>query len=533
MAVRVGEVRRAARLVRPPATLLARQGLAAERRRLFVAVAHSQQNCAVTIRVQGQTQVVPPEPGWREMSSPKAPAGLIEVAVDPAGDCASTPLVAVSEVELWSVARAALKPNVILIVLDTLRRDHLDCDAASARLTPRLADSWCRHGVFYRSAFATAPWTYPSLASMMTGLMPSVHGGNGINGNARDFDPHVPTLAEILRWSGYHTHSVLSNWQASRGLWRGFDSSVELFPYLGRGRPEERRADVVVDRALAWLDEDAREPFFLWLLFIDLHEPVDAARKLGVDPPECQDIKDRPYRWEGLGQPSDPPTRGQTGRLRCREALYRVALGFIDQELARLTEQLARRGLADHTSIVLVSDHGEELWDHAAAQARAGEKPHGQWGIGHGHTLYAELVHVPLLVVEAGGAAGQQDVVVSAADVFSTVLGLARVAPPAATASRDLRHDTAAPHVVSESTAYGPARWAVTTSSLRAIRTAPDRLVVFDRARDPAEREPLGAEAPLYGEGVRLLDTALRAPARFSPPTESDREALRALGYVH
>src|SRR5207247_2769892 len=114
----------------------------------------------------------------------------------------------------------------------------------------------------------------------------------------------------------------------------------------------------------------------------------------------------------------------------------------------------------------------------------AGETPQGKWGVGHGHTLYGELVKVPLLIVPAGSQFARHDnALVSVADVFTTALALAAVQPPSSSPSRNLLLADAQPRpsVLSESIAYGSPRFAVTTPTLRAIRTLPGRLSVFDR----------------------------------------------------
>jgi arylsulfatase A-like enzyme len=299
----------------------------------------------------------------------------------------------------------------------------------------------------------------------------------------------------------------------------------------------------VVDDAIAWLEEEraARSgaPVFTWLLFLDAHEPVDAAVRRGRTPQECQGVDPLPLRWQGIaewaarGDAREPPV------LSCRRALYREALRSLDAELGRLMRHLEESGRAERTGVVLLSDHGEEFWEHAAAEIAAGLP--GQRGYGHGHTLHAELLEVPLLVVPPGGLAApvRSRQLAAVSDVFATLLGMAGAEPPAPSRSLDLLRllNEPAPAawraaLPSENTLYGPQRSALTTPALRAIRTQGRGVLVFDRRADPGEQRPLPAGAPLAREGAELLEAAERLAAPASPPGAADRAALRALGYL-
>ena len=189
--------------------------------------------------------------------------------------------------------------------------------------------------------------------------------------------------------------------------------------------------------------------------------------------------------------------------------------------------------------MVLVSDHGEEVWEHAAVEMAAGTR--GPRGHGHGHTLYAELTRVPLLVVPTGGldAPRRSARLASVRDVFATLLALAEVPRPAASRSLDLLRLLRDPApsawrswVLSETTLYGPDRAAVTTPELRALRTARRGVLVFDRKNDPGENNPLSPDTPLARRGAALLERTQQPETRTAQPTKADQEALRALGYL-
>jgi len=482
---------------------------------------------------------------WREVELRVGAWRALAIAARAAEGCRAPTAVAVSEVRLEGEGAATPRPNLALVVIDTLRRDFMDCAATTRALTPQLA-RWCERGVFFADAHSSASWTYPALASMLTGQVPWEHRAGAVEGRL-PLPRDVPTAAEALGRQGYGSAAIVSNWHAARGLWRGFDLFVELLPGSGPALAERRRAGRVVDAARAWLAGEPAQPFFLWLVLIDLHEPVDAVRVAGGAPAECAGVEPLPFQWQELGTPSEPPGPDEALRMRCRRALYREALRYVDAELARLAWDLEARGLDRETWILVASDHGEEFWDHAAEQRAAGDTNRGIWGIGHGHTLYGEILEVPLLLVPPRGTPGVPRRVpglVAIDDVFPTLHGVGGAALSPGQAERNLARalgpdwGSGRESVASGALLYGPARRAVTTPGWRAVWTAPDRVQVFDRRADPGERQPLPEDAASAREGRRRLEALLRAAppeapaAPDAPPLDpADREALEALGY--
>jgi len=529
LAMRLGQVRRHASVVSVPASLQVVLPASASAVEFYLAppLAPAGKDCRVAVtsawlpNAQSRKLTLVPQDAattaWQPVQLDRPHRGSpseLRMVLEPSPECTGAPLVAVSEVRVRVAAPAMARANVVLVVFDTLRRDALDCTGNRAAVTPELSRYACDRGVVFDEAITSAPWTYPALASMHTGLAPAAHRGEGADRNQHDIDRAVPTLAELLRTTGYDTHAVVANWQASRGLWRGFDGFVEMFPPLGRGFVEERRADRVVDEAIAALHNELREPFFLWTLFIDLHEPVDAALKAQGTPETCAGIRDLPLRWQGLERlPAVLDTKAQA-RLSCRRALYDASLRFADRQFGRLMRELEVSGLGPRTAVIVASDHGEEMGEHRAQQLADGERSRDVWGVGHGHTLYEELVRVPLIVIPPGRLTGSavsehRTDVVAVTDLFATALGFAGISPPAGRTSFDLMRARRVPaRVVSGSVAYGPERWAVTTAELKAIWTAPATLRVFDRLRDPHEQAPLGVQDPRVNEAALLLGAA-------------------------
>lgn len=557
VAVRAGNLRLAARLHALPAALSVPIPAGAAALQFRVALGTREPRCKATLKARFRGALAEralTRGDWQRVElAPEAPgptgdeADTLELRLETPGCDAWA---ALSEIRLRPRdAAPQSRPDLLLVVLDTVRRDHFDCAETTAELMPNLYRSWCQRGLFLEDAWSTTSWTYPAVASMLTGLRPQEHGAQRRAGQEQlELSPRVTTLAEILRWSGYATGAVIANWQAGRGLWRGFDAFVERHPRQGRGFafPDQaplRRASGVVDDAIAWLEAERAfgtgEPSFIWLVFLDAHEPVDAAIEQGRLPDACTGIDPLPVRWQGIARHGRGSNPREPRALPCRRALYREALRYLDRELGRLIAFLEDTGRADQTGVVVASDHGEEFWEHAAEEIAAGTR--GPRGYGHGHTLYAELVRVPLLAVPPGGLASprRSPKLASVQDVFATLLGMAGVAAPTASRAENVLRLLREPeprawrrHVLSETTRTGPDRSAVTTSALRAVRTEGHGVEVFDRRKDAAEKSPLPANSPLARVGRALLERAERATSRAASPSPADREALRALGYL-
>jgi arylsulfatase A-like enzyme len=291
---------------------------------------------------------------------------------------------------------------VILIVLDTLRADHLGFYGYERDTSPHL-DAFARDSVAFRYAFTAAPWTPPSVVTMLTGLYASTHGH--IPPNSRKeakramtrLSGDLVTLPRLLRERGYRTAAVSPNPWISPLF--GFDRDFEIFEYLHKQAASEIRAAAV--KVLEKLSS-ARQPFFLYLHFFDPHDPYA--------PPE-------PYRT------MFPPSLQRATFAYDRKMLpdirrYDGEIRYLDDELGRLFAFLKEKGLYDEALIVIVGDHGEQFREHGH--------------IHHGNALYNEEVHVPLFVRDHPSGRGPEVVeqVVSTVDIFPTVLAQLGIPPP-------------------------------------------------------------------------------------------------------
>lgn len=342
------------------------------------------------------------------------------------------------DVALWanpvivSAERPKPPPNVLIYTIDTLRADHASVYGYGRNTTPflkRLAAT----GIVFDDCQAQTTWTKASIASLMTSLSAFTH---GIVSDADTIPPGSNTLAEQLRAAGYVTSSIVSSPYVGRatGLQRGFDYLLE-FPVVQRQRtPADGGTDsAALNRVLfGWLRQHAAEPFFLYAHATDPHAPYappapfvnlfgSAKENASFNRLYDRFRSDHQYgggvvvnreRLEKAG--IDPDTYN-------REAMdgYDAEIAHNDHQLQLLVDELKRLGVAENTLIIILSDHGEEFFDHG-------------W-TAHGHTVYQELTHAVLLMWDPSmlGPPRRVSEPVQLIDVMPTVLDLLGLKLPA------------------------------------------------------------------------------------------------------
>lgn len=417
---------------------------------------------------------------------------------------------------LLSGCKGAPKPVVptfpgaplVVVSIDTLRSDRLPAYGYAGVETPALS-AFRDDAVLFERAFSHVPLTLPSHASLFTGALPAVH---GLRDNAGyRLDPTVPTLAELLKRSGYDTAAAVSSVVLSgeSGIARGFDRYDDAFeatrPWEPLGRVQRAGAESAA-RLAAWLgaraDAKAR-PAFLFLHVYEPHAPYA--------PPE--------------------PFRSRWG------ATYEGEIAAADAAVGGFLDELKRRGLYDRALVVVLSDHGEGLGEH-------GESEHGVF-------LYREALQVPLLVKlpKAPGAsrpplAGRSVATpVGLTDVFTTAvqgLDVPGAPPRPETLSLfDLAFGLPAPERRLYAESLYP-RLRLGWSDLASLRDARWHLIaaprpeLFDSAVDPGERKNLAPEKPPALRALTVEMEARRAPFREPSAAVSVEEAkkLASLGYL-
>lgn len=425
--------------------------------------------------------------------------------------------------------------DLIVIVIDTLRADHVGAYGYARDTTPEL-DRFAKGGTLFSSARTTSSWTVPSVASIFTSLYPSEHGAY-VPGPVHDLTATPPqqiavgveTVADRLHGLGYAT----ALFSANPFLYGRFQSGFET------AQVERIDGARLTDAALAWLARPEARPRFLYVQYMDAHQPNEPPEPYFSMFPVAEggERERRHGDWNfGTETGADSPEFRQFRAHRI--AAYDGAIRFVDSQIARLLAALPadRRPL-----VVITSDHGEEFWEHAAVQATWQDDPRGIWGIGHGQTLFDEILDVPLIVVGSGFAAGaRSDCPASLLDIAPTLFGAARLEGAASWRGTDLRALAGAPcpqrPIAAESLAYGPPSRALVVGRLKLMQRG-ERDLLFDLRQDPGERvdvheryrEPAAAL-------VRELDRQLAgAGAVAGPPMEIDdalRREMEALGYL-
>lgn len=443
--------------------------------------------------------------------------------------------------EIWRDRQTAAPgaPNVLVLLVDTLRARDLGCYGARPSPSPTL-DGLAASGRLFEQAIAQAPWTLPSVASLFTGRHPSSHGvvgGQRVTAKDGGYDADrafladaVPTFAEEASRAGITTMAVATNALVSHrtNLSRGFETFVELdWAKERRGWPP---ADEVNATFLEWLAANRARRFLAYLHYMDVHDPYTPAPSLRPPPPPGVrptiaegNVSDFAVRINEHGGEALPAVE-----VDYLHRLYDAEITGWDGALARLLAGLDRAGVRDSTVVVVTADHGEEFQEHGMLSHR----PH----------LYDECVHVPLVVVGPGVRAGRVATQVQGIDLFPTLAALMGFRVPAGLHGQDVLATPASRPAFVE-TVKGRTRTRVETP-LVAVRVPGWKLVeapalgeheLYDLAHDPAERHDVFAES---AEGRRLAAAiaewraGLVAPPASSGPHPDVVEKLRELGYV-
>jgi arylsulfatase A-like enzyme len=440
-------------------------------------------------------------------------------------------------------------PNIILISIDTLRPDHLGVYGYKKPVSPQI-DALAAESVLFKNVYSTASWTLPGHMSMLTGL-------NGVRHRVfyedDRLDPRIPTLADRMRDKGYATRAVTGAGfvSSSYGFAKGFDAYGmnqvdidDLNAAAGAGRD-----------AVEWIEQAGDRPFFLFLHSYQVHSPYkapDAIRALFVRPDARWQTFDVAAGLGGRAGVFKPLPASERDNI---VGLYDAGIRATDEFMIKpLLEALRRKSLYDRTMIVLTSDHGEEFYEH------------GGWS--HTHSIYDELIKVPLIVkMPQGRYAGRRlDPNVRLTDIMPTILDVAGAAyAPGALDGRSLLpffegRETAdrafqaefADNVVEVNI---PQRVAVGEGRLKLVLNQPfspqqltffkfpppipPSVELFDLIADPVENHNLAAD-PARAATVRELVRRAQEVGRLIPKRESGRSKvdpelerqLRALGYI-
>jgi arylsulfatase A-like enzyme len=422
----------------------------------------------------------------------------------------------------------ATGPSVILIVADSLRADHVGAYGSTTAQTPAI-DRLAKDGVVFENAFAISTWTRPSVATILTSLYPSSH---GVQRKTDSLPEAAPTLAESMHDAGYRTVGYVTSGDIAPafGFGQGFQEYHFLSPELHFGatasgaklalydamRVARERllteaksvelyyqdARAVNGAALPWLDRNGAGPAFMLVHYMDPHDPYF----------------EMPYNGVAVSRVDTPsPEPSQRDRI---ASLYAGNVEYLDRFVGNLVETLKQAKRYDDTVIALVSDHGEEFYEHR-----------GWW---HGRTLYDEESRVPFIVKLAKNQKAGTRVKGWARllDVAPTLAGAAKVPASPAWQGRNLFSDAPAPEALYQEQHHEG-------SVLRSIRTAKWKLIVanennprglapvelYDMQADPKETKNVAADQADVVTRLSGELAALRIAAGSGAPGAAARVA--------
>lgn len=462
------------------------------------------------------------------------------------------------------VSTSEKHPSVLILLVDTLRRDHVSFHGYERETTPNL-DAFARDSLAFDRARAAGPWTKPSIASIHTGLHPTVH---GVEKSQARMPAEAVTIAEILQAGGYATLLVSDNGFNSYRYRhdQGFDDLVDVYGgrFVTRWRLPERTAlasawqevmgdvldrrwpvptrrkirysaEKINDTFLDWLDEDGKSEgsWFAFLHYMEPHLPYDPPspwdRKFAPPGAETKAWSIGPMRGHA---PFDPLEKLPQEDHDAAVAAYDGGIAYWDHRFGILLDELDNRGALENTILIVVSDHGEGFWEHKTYN--------------HCNSHHEELLRVPLVMRGPGVPAGFVPHAVSLESLHATIkdlVGLRLAAPPKytpapsllplPTSDRVLRARSNFAGIVQQARVVDRTKWILSR------RAGEVRFQCFDLRADPGEQEDIAPER--RDAGRRIMEEMLsREKAEYesgmrpeaAPAEESIDDALRGLGYL-
>ncbi len=407
---------------------------------------------------------------------------------------------------------------LVWISVDTLRADHLGAYGYRHPTSPNI-DRFLRSAARFTDAFSASSWTLPSLSSQFTSRPPSLHGAVA---GSRKRDPANATVFQALASHGFTVLGVTANSFVSPKFETasGFDALWDT----------DGDAGEVTRLALNALERWDGGHLALFVHYLDPHAYYEP-------PQPFKDLFQPAYQGPMTTRNFQAIRNLHPAGLRFLRGGYDGEIAFTDAKVGELLAGLDERGLLERAVVVFSADHGEEFQEH------------GGWG--HGHTLYQEMLHVPLGVRVPGLPALTITAPVSTVDLAPTLLDALGVPPPASFLGRTLMPllrrgvpPTQTLIAETERTLDGTRHLALRRGSLKYVRVldaraddATLRESIYDLADDPGELRPLGAspERDALGREAEAYLARVRAEARASLPAElsaEERERLQALGYL-
>ncbi len=436
------------------------------------------------------------------------------------------------------------RPNIVLIVVDTLRPDHLNSYGYDIRETdPFFKGLQENHGVKFNKVYSPSSWTLPAVASIMTSMHMSEHGSGIRNFMYGKLDSELVTLAEILSSQGYDTAAfsvsfiISPHFQFNQGFDTFYDLSFFAFYWGGDG--------YAINHAKRWITKNRERPFFVFFHLMNPHVPYSSGpyiRHSSLDKMRAIVIEDymrsKAFNfydsWKLPPPPRERPEQKENRLLKSYDGEIRRTNDSLEEFFAALQYE----GLLDNTLIIITSDHGEEF------------KEHG--GLEHGRTLYQEVIHVPLIIAGPmiNNTGRSISCPVTTLDIMPTILELTGGSLPTRARGESLwpllEQEQCAPRNIFSELNHGnqgKTIEAIVRDNYKLIKqwdnNGEQQTLLFDLSKDPTEKNNLAADRPQLVEkmALPLQDMLKKQNLYIQAATESrlsreNKEVLKALGYL-
>lgn len=456
-----------------------------------------------------------------------------------------------------------MAPNILLIVMDAAKANHLSCYGYHRPTTPHL-EQFAQRCVVYDTAISPANWSLPAHASIFTGLYPSRHGAHDQH---KYLTPEHPTMAEILSSKGYHTLAFCYNDYVgpATSLERGFR---EFNPVAERGPRYLRDLSQILDRGAAAMlglqDSGARyinrqleaalrrlqrasQPFFMFVHYSEPHIPYKPPEKYNRHLPQGTSRRGarrvNQDQWQYFAHPASMNELD----FEILTALYDAELAYLDTRIAQVLDWLEASEILDQTMVIITADHGENIGDHQM--------------MGHAYCLYDTLLHVPLIIhypagVMQAGRVGHQVQTLDLLPTLMTMLGDSSSEAYHSLQGKDLLSATRREFAIAEQehpdlrvfnkrfpdvdvSRYERALRMIRTDRVKYIWASDGKHELYDLKADPGEQHNIIAERPQIAAALDQRLTKWRnsfeaaTPIDEHPEFEEEVKArLRALGYL-
>lgn len=417
--------------------------------------------------------------------------------------------------------------NIILIVIETLRADHLSCYNYH-RETSKNLDKLAKEGILFKRCFVQAPWTIPSLSSIFTSLYPSSHGNNMPGGR---LSTKAKALAEILKENYFTTQAFdAAGWARSEyGFSQGFDNYNEDSS-IGNEKVSSFR---LTDDAVRWIKLNRKNKFFLFLFYNDTHYMYTYHRGISFYKEKSKNVYSD-MKFEKICEIKDSLDEEDIKTL---TGYYDGEIKLVDQSLGRLFNEMRKLGVYNNTIIIVTGDHGEEFGAHGY--------------FGHTYTIYNDVLHVPLIIKVPGNKIKNIAVeeVVSSIDIMPTVLNLLRIknnynfqGTDISRFFRDVKYPAGNKISIAETWNRWPRKsiqtkeWKMTFNDINGTTY----YELFNLADDPREMNNLAESyKEKLAEFKQIMSSKIEAIQKIkleeekSELTEAESSEMRSLGYLN